>query len=381
LRIQVTKFNRFCLAGINFSHMIFFVIFSIINCLAAADLARWEGIAGSLSPCPKTNTIFNQAKEDILSFYHSEFRHKGNARQVCKFYHRFEESLDRLGNCLETEDLLKALFVDDSYQLLAIVWFSFRSFRQLLAFNHINDLFFPRNPLSPTNLLEPILDNFKIVLSQTVAELKAPCCVELKDSAVGFRVLEIFNIFWHNKLERLGGRMLEPEEFKKWKMLIEERLSFLDTFLTIDLQILLVQEYRKLHQETTNGIDKTTISIRNFCFLVKHFGTHLTNILSCDFLANFEWLASRSALFLIYFFYFWEHSYKDEYPDEPLLTTNIEMMKYAVKVSLNLGASLIFGNLVTESSEENKKILWLANRIIAKTENPIENFPKNKSYF
>ena len=118
--------------------------------------------------------------------------------------------------------------------------------------------------------------------------------------------LNIVKLFWYNKFEPLGKKLLDENELKWERKLIEEQFLFLDDFLDSDPKVQIISEYERLQRDIRNELIRPNFihvsSPRNFSFLAQHLDYRLRTLSSSEFLKDLGWLASQDQLFLSCFF-------------------------------------------------------------------------------
>ena len=120
-------------------------------------------------------------------------------------------------------------------------------------------------------------------------------------------------MFWYNKLEPLGKKILRGYELRRGRNLTEKRFRFIDHLLFNDSKVQIIWEYKRLHQSiqkekkektTLNFFFERILSAEHFSFLAQHLKRRLKTLSTTEFLKDLDWLASQSRSFLSYFFYF-----------------------------------------------------------------------------
>ena len=126
-------------------------------------------------------------------------------------------------------------------------------------------------------------------------------------------LLIIIQMFWYNKLEPLGKKILCGYELRRGRKLTEKRFRFIDHLLFNDSKVQIIWEYKRLHQSiqkekkektTPNFFFERILSAEHFSFLAQHLQRRLKTLSTTEFLKDLDWLASQSRSFLSYFFYF-----------------------------------------------------------------------------
>jgi hypothetical protein len=281
----------------------------------------------SLIPTAETISIYENEKRNILSFYLSTFKNhsiKPNKRVSMKL----TDSFDILKQ-LTPAELIKAMLMDGSDYFLIILLYGLRERYTILIFHDVRSLQ-PSNDRNRFKSTKRIFRNFRIFLSQAIADSKPSDWEKSVDSSAGRELLILFNNFWQGRLKPLARKILIPDDFKIWKQFIEDRLLFCEIFLSRKTEELFISTNRDLVREIERGIFKATPALQNFYFLYDYFTKHMGNVKSPNFLLYFEWLALQSPFFLINFLNLLrdeKYGWYVHYPDREILLYQYSILK------------------------------------------------------
>jgi hypothetical protein len=313
--------------------------------------------------------MYEQDRKVILTYCRNIFERNYEFANIEFRSQKYETAMISLGRKLTAIELLNSMLLEESNHFLSVFWFSIRNIFDLLERSEIKSLWNIR--ISSTTKfpsLRRIFDNYRIYMSQAFVKLK----IDPADPSTGYNLLSTFQLFWYNKLEPLGRKILGLKSFRKQKKLIEERFHFINIFLFHIPEDLLIREFKRLLQDTKKEKPKSTLAIRNFCFLAKVFVRQLDDIRSFVFLEKLKWLASQTSNFLIYFFYFLNWTFL-EYPDRCHLfypfDGRMDVMKDSVRLSIIIdeGRLSVFKASIFSFSQSYKEIRHLAQQIVRKT--------------
>jgi hypothetical protein len=335
---------------------VLFLVFSLISHLFASDRSNRQ-----------VPVVYEEEKWIIL--FRAQCHLKLDEQIRDEFDSKFNESVTRLHRRFDLKKFMESMIAEKSNQFLITFWFGFGALGKLLVFPTIISLYPFRD--SKSIKLKKIMKNFRIFIHWKFNEMNDPnCCTGSADPSERRVLLDLVQNFWQQRFEHLCSKILSSDEFMKQKKLVEERIRFTYKFLDCGAKYLLMGEFKNLRNDLQGKNYKDSQSAWNFAFLVRHFERHLEKVQSSNFVELFDWLASQSPLFIIYFFYFAKHSYLECTSHLDLLIHGeIEEIRTSVSEYIELeGKKLsIFAYLIDGDYEEDERISSLAYRILEKT--------------
>jgi hypothetical protein len=330
-----------------------------------------EEVWDDMVPSPKKAHIYEWGKSRILFLV----REKKN---ILGYNPVFYDLLRDLG----TSELLKAMTADDESNIFLLVFWL--GIRQRYNYKFFCKIHFKLAPASRTSTTRNIFKNFKAFLFEAFSESKRFSFNDPVNSLKDYKLLDTFKYFWYNRLEQLGRRYLSSEEYKKQSKSIEKRFRFLSAFLDCGAQTMLIREYRRVLIAIHLQRSGRSSSVKNFRFLVLHFGIVMRAIMMDEFSEMFEWLATQDPKFFLLFAFF-NGMGETLWPFQIniLNASRFEGMQYAVPslICWRNGTLNIFGRALhkfgTDCYDSFDRIEWLAKRVIRSTDRWIQEISQN----
>jgi hypothetical protein len=292
-------------------------------------------LIGSVISSALNKQLYDRAKEKILFIAKEQYKQHGEIVKIegidCKKYKNAKESLSRIG----TNDLLDLLNAEESEDFLTIYFYGYARL-QFLVFRNLCSLSLLKNFPKYGIQLKEIFEKFLEFLFWRLRNVNNNCCSSPHDLSESINLLGKVEAFWNNKLERLAKRLLSKNEFMEQLKQYKTWLKFLYQFYNHGVEFMLIKEYKSLKQEIRlNGIENSTAVVMRFQFLVDHLKQHLICFKLPGSHEKFAWLTGRDALFIIYYFYFynkfWNLGGIHQYNYQHLIAENYERMLFSVK--------------------------------------------------
>jgi hypothetical protein len=291
------------------------------------------------SPCPSLDPssvaleIYKREKSTAISY----LRFKFGCREI--FDHLINSALDQaVQNLLklDAEELFKAMMQDESDYFVVIFWLiCIRNFQIITTFRGTNTLYslrFPKSEINHYNM-KMIFGNFRKFVFQAFLSINALSWNESRSN----ELLSLAQIFWYNRLERLGDKVMQKDCLKEQQRKTERLFIFLYNIPIDRPKEVIVRGYRKLRQALKAVDDKTVkaakdkaLAIELFSLEVQYLWKALTMLPPSEFLKVLEWLSSRSPYFLAYFIYFFLSLHETQ--DIRILLLNTDNLPVIVKI-------------------------------------------------
>ena len=354
-------------------YRIFLLLCSFKSLIGSPQSNGEDEILSLPAPSTESDIIYKLERDNIMSFFRDMFK-SGTKFSLNSARYRFELAMQHLLNNLNTKELLKAMMQDNSGYFLSIFWIGFQRFKKDLEFKRTNTLYslnFPYNEMSDDDV-KVIFNMFRSFVFRVFAEAIHSCGTDSAGSSESYDLLCIFQMFWYNKLEHMGKKLLKPIEFKGEREMTEERFRFLERFLSNDPKVQIIWEYKRLRQVSREP-NISPFALERFYFLAQHLEFRLRKLDFPEFFNDLEWLASQSPLFLAYFFYFLEFLILDrEPPKKSFLAFSYAKMLHKARKSVNFFIYLkqqhlfVFSSLTYASAADWDEAARLSLIILAK---------------
>jgi hypothetical protein len=305
-----------------------------------------------------------QKGKDLIFFIHSLHPMQENVAIVSN-----SESARLIQNFVHDQDpikLIELMLNEPSEEFLTACWYSSYG-EEIVIFDSIDSILYSKVTIeNKIPAFRGVFKNFRIFVSSFVSKLKHFYPQGLYNSSSPWHFLRISKKLWYSKLFPLAKKLLPPEVAEEWNTAILERISFLDVFLTLRIEHLLIDDFKRNVIPICDPLLSVgTRTIKNFCFLVSHFARHFVGP---NLIPNLRLVAERDSIFIVYFFYFLKKSYLDENPDRAFYCERIDIIQDSIDQYLSIKGDklIIFGTTISESSDNYNEILKLVKLIIFK---------------